>query len=280
MSYADGLLASGERILRRERQHWIFPFLVAGRWVAIAVVVGLIGFILSFGILNPDESGVISSLVGFLDTLIGWVTVLAVAFAVIGFIWSLIQWQTQEYVLTDVRVMHVKGVINKQSSDSSLENITDAQINVPWLGRIFGFGDLKFMTASEAGIEDLRALKDPIEFKKALMTAKTERMIMINTARVPTPPVRAEAQAAPVAAPVATQPPAAPAPVTQEQAPAPAAPAPAAPAPAAPAPTPAAAPPGGDDVTKTLASLAELRDSGAITPEEYEAKKTELLGRI
>jgi uncharacterized membrane protein YdbT with pleckstrin-like domain len=35
-----------------------------------------------------------------------------------------------------------------------------------------------------------------------------------------------------------------------------------------------------DDVAKTLASLADLRDKGAITPAEYEAKKAELLGRI
>jgi hypothetical protein len=30
----------------------------------------------------------------------------------------------------------------------------------------------------------------------------------------------------------------------------------------------------------TLTELAKLRDAGAITPEEYEAKKTELLARI
>jgi hypothetical protein len=35
-----------------------------------------------------------------------------------------------------------------------------------------------------------------------------------------------------------------------------------------------------DDVTATLAKLADLRDKGAITPAEYEAKKAELLGRI
>jgi uncharacterized membrane protein YdbT with pleckstrin-like domain len=35
-----------------------------------------------------------------------------------------------------------------------------------------------------------------------------------------------------------------------------------------------------DDVTATLARLAELRDKGAITPAEYEKKKAELLGRI
>ena len=34
------------------------------------------------------------------------------------------------------------------------------------------------------------------------------------------------------------------------------------------------------EVTRTLASLADLRDRGAITPEEYEAKKTDLLSRL
>jgi hypothetical protein len=48
-------------------------------------------------------------------------------------------------------------------------------------------------------------------------------------------------------------------------------------APSAPAPT---ARPGGDDVTATLAKLADLRDKGAITPAEYEAKKADLLSRI
>jgi hypothetical protein len=35
-----------------------------------------------------------------------------------------------------------------------------------------------------------------------------------------------------------------------------------------------------DDVTRTLANLADLRDRGAISPEEYEAKKADLLGRL
>jgi hypothetical protein len=35
-----------------------------------------------------------------------------------------------------------------------------------------------------------------------------------------------------------------------------------------------------DEVTRTLASLADLRDRGAISVEEYERKKAELLSRI
>ena len=245
MSYADGLLADGEEVVRREHQHWIFPFYIAGKWVLIAVLVAAVGFVLSKFVFRSDGTGVIGSAMSFIDQVIWFATVIALAIAVIGFIWSVIQWQTQEYILTDHRVLHVHGVINKQSGDSSLENITDAQINVPWLGRILGFGDLVVMTASEAGINNLRALRDPIEFKKSMMESKTTRMIDLNTPRS------------------AAQPTPAPAPLP------------------APAPAPAAPPaPSADDVTKTLASLAALRNSGAITPEEYEAKKTELLGRI
>ena len=58
--------------------------------------------------------------------------------------------------------------------------------------------------------------------------------------------------------------------------PAPPSPAPPSAAPSAPA-TPSA---NATDVTATLASLAQLRDAGAITSEEYEAKKAELLDRI
>jgi hypothetical protein len=255
MSYADGLLANDETVVRREHQHWIFPFYIAGKWVAIAIGVTVIGFILSQWVFKSDGTGIIGGTIAFINTVVTFVTVIALAFAVIGFIYSVIQWQSQEYILTTVRVLHVHGVINKQSGDSSLENITDAQIRVPWLGRILGFGDLVVMTASEAGINNLRALRDPIGFKKAMMESKTARMIDLNT---PRNPAVAAAAPAPVPAP----------------APAPA-PTPA-PAPVSPAP-PAADP---DEVAKTIASLASLRDSGAITPEEFDAKKQELLDRI
>ena len=49
-------------------------------------------------------------------------------------------------------------------------------------------------------------------------------------------------------------------------------------APAAPATAPH--PPGSKDAMSTLTELAKLRDAGAITPAEYETKKTELLARI
>ena len=48
-------------------------------------------------------------------------------------------------------------------------------------------------------------------------------------------------------------------------------------APAAPA-APAAAAPAADDYTVELERLAKLRDEGVISPEDFEAKKKQLLG--
>jgi hypothetical protein len=47
----------------------------------------------------------------------------------------------------------------------------------------------------------------------------------------------------------------------------------------APAPAPAPAPSAGDDAAR-LVKLAELRDQGVISPEEFEAKKAEILARM
>ena len=57
-----------------------------------------------------------------------------------------------------------------------------------------------------------------------------------------------------------------------------------APAVAGAAPAPAAAPAkremSTDEITSALADLADLRDRGAISPEDYEAKKQDLLARL
>lgn len=254
MAYVDGLLVSGEEVLRRERQHWILPFYIAGRWVALAFVVFLLSLVVNVWIIPSGGSGFFGSIGNFISGLLNWVTAIALLIAVVGFAWSAAIWQTQEYVLTNQRVVHVRGVLNKKSSDSVLESLTDAQIAIPFLGRAMGWGNLTLMTANESGNMRLLALRDPIEFKKAVFQAKTDRQVALNTGAL------AFKAATPPAAPVA----------------APAPPTPAAPQPAAPQPATTA----GEDVTRTLTALAGLRDSGAITAEEYEAKKTELLDRL
>jgi len=120
-------------------------------------------------------------------------------------------------------------------------------------------------------------IKDPKEFKKTMLTAKHTLETEFMYGRAPTPPLRAEAEMA------APPPPPPPAPVVTAPEPVAAAVADAAVADAAVAGAPMAAAAEKDEsveVTETLSRLADLRDEGAITAEEYEQKKDELLGRL
>jgi len=228
------------------------------------------------------------------------------------------QWSNQDYVVTNRRLLKVTGIFNKHSADSSLEKINDAILDQPVLGRMLNYGDLTILTAAEEAVDKYHMLKDPKQFKKIMLTQKhrAETEFMYVGAMPPTPPLRADAttqqmQPAQPAQPMPPPPAMAQPPQQQpmvQQAPPPLAPAPvpaaapdavAPPAPPAPVvplpsdPAPAAAEAAAEvaagttgasdkslDVTQTLARLADLRDSGAITVEEYEAKKQELLGRL
>jgi hypothetical protein len=246
MGYADTLLASGERIIRIAHQHW-FILIWRARWAVLGLLIALLLMILK--LINPTASGL-------LWDILGWASVILVVIGIAGLVWGALTFRSQEYVITSRRLIHAEGVINKKASDSSLEKINDAILVESVFGRIFGFGNLEVLTASESGIEQLRMLRDAKDFKKAMLESKHE--LELELTRPAMPPVRA-ADSAPAPA-------AAPAP---EPVPAP---------PAAPPPTPEVDT--ADEIADALAQLGDLRDKGIITPAEFEAKKSELLGRL
>jgi hypothetical protein len=263
MAYIDSLLASGERPIKREHQHW-FILVANAAYGVIALVIALALLFIS-GNLGT----------GAVRDILGWVIVIIVVGGLAYLAWEALRWTSREFVVTTRRVLQMEGVINKRVIDSSLEKINDAILTQSLFGRMFGYGDLEILTASESGISRLKKLRDADDFKRAMLEAKHELELELSGSRpLPSPPLRAAAPDQPSAALKPDGPPPA------------AAPAPAAAAMAASAP--AAASPGSsgssqmsaDDVTRTLASLADLRDRGAISAEEYEAKKADLLRRL
>ena len=174
----------------------------------------------------------------------------------------------EEFVVTTRRVLQLEGVVNKKVVDSSLEKINDAVLSQSLFGRIFGFGDLDILTASETGISRLRMLRDADDFKRAMLEAKHELELELSGARpLPSPPLRTTSSGRTGGSGRARLTHRRPANCDASQLAAAAEPAPRAEM------TP-------DELTRTLASLADLRDRGAISPEEYEAKKADLLRRL
>ncbi len=234
-SYTDSLLANGERILRREHQHW-FVLLWNARYAVLGVIVGIL--LLWIGANVTDA----------VYTILGYLTVLIFVFALGSFAWSYLRFRNQEYVITSRRIIHTEGVINKRATDSSLEKINDAILAESIFGRIFGFGDLDVLTASEMGIERLRMLRNAKQFKIVMIEAKHE--LEIEYQRPLAPAASAFGSATSSSGSPAHE-------AAYDRA----------------ATTP-------DEVTYSLDRLGDLRDRGVITPEEFEAKKQELLGRL
>jgi hypothetical protein len=251
MAYIDNMLASGEQLIRRDHQHW-FVLIADARYGLLAIV----GAIL-LGILGMNTTGDFNRILGFL-------TLALVIAGIAVTIWQYLRWRNEEYVVTTRRVLQLEGVINKRVLDSSLEKINDAVLSQSLFGRMFGFGDLDILTASETGISRLRMLRQADDFKRAMLEAKHELELELSGAKpLPSPPLRASSPPSPSSGEAA--------------APSSAAPVSASASPSAPAARPEMTP---DELTRTLASLADLRDRGAISAEEYEAKKADLLRRL
>ena len=83
-------------------------------------------------------------------------------------------WRNRQYIVTNRRVIQISGVFNKNVVDSSLEKVNDIKMNQTFLGRLFDYGDVQILTASELGIDRFEQIADPIKFKKAILNAKEE----------------------------------------------------------------------------------------------------------
>ena len=233
-TYADSLLTHGEVVLRRAKKHWLSLFLES-RLSILLWVIAILVLVVVFGRNRRDSINDGLSLESLGLILLG----------LLFFAWRWWHWTTDEYIITNRRLLKVEGIVNKRSADSNLEKINDAILDENFLGRILDYGDLDILTAAEVAVDKYRMLNHAKSFKKEMLTAKHALEDGRGYSDVASPPLQATSMAPPAAAPRHTE----------------------------RADTP-------EEVTQALVQLATLRDSGAITPAEYDAKKQELLGRL
>lgn len=81
-------------------------------------------------------------------------------------------WYNHKYVVTNRRVIQIFGVINKNVTDSSLEKVNDVKMDQSFFGRLFDFGDVEILTASELGVNRFTTIGNPIRFKTIMLNAK------------------------------------------------------------------------------------------------------------
>jgi uncharacterized membrane protein YdbT with pleckstrin-like domain len=161
-SYLESLVGENEKIILIDRQH-IFILIRA-----IFLEIVLFAFILAAGIIIT---------VLFQQTLKLFPIVVALVLCLVPFLGALrdiMIWYNREYIVTNRRVIQISGVFNKDVTDSSLDKVNDVKMDQTVLGRLFDYGDIEILTASELGANLFRHIGKPIRFKTAMLNAKEE----------------------------------------------------------------------------------------------------------
>lgn len=153
-NYIQSMLGENEEIVLVTRQHWfvLFSAILLEIFVILVVIVGASIAAMTF----PPAT------LAFVLVLLPLASMLH----------DILVWKNREYIVTNRRVIQFAGIFNKSVVDSSLEKVNDVKLTQSFFGRIFDYGDVEIMTASELGVNLFKRIGDPVEFKTAMLNAK------------------------------------------------------------------------------------------------------------
>ncbi len=236
MRFIVGVIALGSLVMPL--------YLIASAWVRgkrghdfvksiwRAALAGVVILVVSLVImLNPEHS------------VTGWIGILIAVVPLAELVRILLDWLNERYLITNRRVMEVKGTINKHVRDSALEKVNDVELNQSVVGRVLGYGTVQIITGSDIGVNRFGRISRPVHFQRAMLNAKEELYT--------TQPAAVDGQAAQDRPEEQIE-------VGEID----------------------AASPADVDIPDLLVELDELRQKGIISEEEFQAKKKELLSRL
>jgi uncharacterized membrane protein YdbT with pleckstrin-like domain len=179
---------------------------------------------------------------GWFKTGASWVIVaLVIAWAIwLGL--KYLSWARTYFVVTSQRVIYRTGVVARKGAEIPLDRITNINFGQRMLERVIGAGNLEIQSAGEQGTTSFDFVRHPDGVQQEIYRQMDAREHRQSS-------TDATAVGDAVAKAIGDQP-------------------------------PAAAPASAASVPEQIEQLARLRDAGHITPEEYDAKKAELLGRM
>lgn len=153
MGYVDRLLGRNEQMVFITRQHWLVLVWTALQDSVLAILIIVAAFIIG--------------------DVFRWLAILAV-FPFVHFAIRYLNWHNDQFIITNRRVMEVRGVINKRVSDSSLEKVNDVVLVQSVLGRLLGYGTVEIITGSDIGVNLFKYMARPVRFKTEMLNQKED----------------------------------------------------------------------------------------------------------
>jgi uncharacterized membrane protein YdbT with pleckstrin-like domain len=148
--YIDDILQPGEKVLYSTNAHWIFygPAILA--WIAV-------GALLVVGAAIPP-------LVPLAWAAGAVIAVAAVYFTIRGWFHRL----TTETDVTDRRVVHKTGFINRHTFEISLDKIASVEVDQSIPGRLLNYGNVTIVGMGEMPPQPIKTIASPLAFRSAI----------------------------------------------------------------------------------------------------------------
>jgi uncharacterized membrane protein YdbT with pleckstrin-like domain len=160
-SYLESLLGENEKIILTARQHWFI--LLGSIFLEIILILLIFAATITAAVFFPAYIALIVA-IGFAILLLPIATMTH----------DILKWTNRQYIVSNRRVMQISGVLNKNITDSSLEKVNDVKMVQSAFGRIFDYGDIQILTASELGVNLFQRIENPVRFKIAMLNAKEQ----------------------------------------------------------------------------------------------------------
>ena len=152
--YIDEILQPGEKVLYSTNAHWIFylPAIVA--WI-----VALALLILSVTIAVAIPAAVLVAWVGA-----GIAALVAVYYTIRGWFHRF----TTETDVTNRRVVHKTGFINRHTFEIALDKIASVEVDQSIAGRLLNYGNVTIVSMGEVRPQPIKTIASPLAFRSAI----------------------------------------------------------------------------------------------------------------
>ncbi len=135
------LREEGEVIVDEVRKHWVAYLRPGLEWLLAAAL------LLVLPLVHPD---------------LAWLPFLIALALVLHGGWRMLQARVDRFVITNMRVFRVHGVLSRQQATMPLSRILDITVAKPLSGRILGYGHFVFESAAqEQGLREIRHVGRP-----------------------------------------------------------------------------------------------------------------------
>jgi uncharacterized membrane protein YdbT with pleckstrin-like domain len=148
--YIDEILQPGEKVLYSTTAHWIFYLPAIAAWIVVLALVAAAGAFPPIALVGLPAAAVIA--------------VVALYFTIRGWFHRF----TTETDVTDRRVVHKTGFINRHTFEIALDKIASVEVDQSIPGRLLNYGNVTIVSMGEVKPQPIKTIASPLAFRSAI----------------------------------------------------------------------------------------------------------------